>query len=64
MASLLESVKEKEANHVLYDKKKKLEKYKIRLTKKNDFNLIDAFNIFDIDGKGKVRMDELYEVLT
>lgn len=41
-----------------------LERAKIDLSLRTDFNLIDAFRIFDQDGKGWITASELKEGLT
>lgn len=41
-----------------------MEGTKIRLTKRPDFNLIDAFSIFDVDGSGKISPEEIYDGVT
>ena len=41
-----------------------LENNKIRLTKRPDFNLIDAFRIFDVDGNGQITSEEIYDGIT
>lgn len=38
---------------------KRLERAKIDLSLRTDFNLIDAFRIFDTDGKGWVSPNEV-----
>ena len=40
-----------------------LEKAKIKLTMMEDFNLIDAFRIFDIEGQGSVTAKQLQDGL-
>lgn len=41
-----------------------LETQKIQLTRRQDFNLIDAFSLFDVDGNGKITVDEIYDGIT
>lgn len=41
-----------------------LEKAKVDLTLRTDFNLIDAFRVFDTQGKGWISATELKEALT
>jgi Ca2+-binding EF-hand superfamily protein len=41
-----------------------LERVKIDLSLRTDFNLIDAFRVFDRDGKGWITASELKEGLT
>lgn len=45
------------------DLERQLEKSKIDLTLRTDFNLIDAFRIFDCEGKGWISVGELKEGL-
>lgn len=42
---------------------KDLEDQKISLSKREDFNLIDAFGILDTDGKGNFNPHELHQAL-
>lgn len=42
---------------------KRLERIKIDLTLRTDFNLIDAFRVFDLDGKGWVTIAEVKDGL-
>jgi len=42
---------------------RRLERCKIDLSLRTDFNLIDAFRVFDTDGKGWVTMDEIKDGL-
>lgn len=41
-----------------------LETQKIQLTRRQDFNLVDAFTLFDVDGNGKIDATEVYDGLT
>jgi len=34
------------------------------LTRRQDFNLVDAFTLFDVDGNGKIDAAEVYDGLT
>jgi Ca2+-binding EF-hand superfamily protein len=43
---------------------KRLERIKIDLTLRTDFNLIDAFRVFDVEGKGWITPQEVKEGLT
>jgi Ca2+-binding EF-hand superfamily protein len=43
---------------------KDLERQKVEITLREDYNLIDAFGILDIQGKGYVTAVELRESLT
>ena len=61
-----ESIHEKYQNEPLFQQEQRpsegisrehrelLEKSKIKLTMMEDFNLIDAFRIFDVEGQGSV----------
>lgn len=40
-----------------------LEKEKIRLTACDDFNLMDAFGMLDLEGSGILTVEQLYRVL-
>lgn len=42
---------------------KRLERVKVDLSLRTDFNLIDAFRIFDLEGKGWVTVAEVKEGL-
>jgi Ca2+-binding EF-hand superfamily protein len=41
-----------------------LERVKIDLSLRTDFNLIDAFRIFDAEGKGWININEIKEGLS
>jgi Ca2+-binding EF-hand superfamily protein len=43
---------------------KRLERVKIDLSLRTDFNLIDAFRIFDAEGKGWININEIKEGLS
>ena len=34
------------------------------MTRRHDFNLVDAFTLFDVDGNGKITSEEVYDGLT
>jgi Ca2+-binding EF-hand superfamily protein len=40
-----------------------LERVKVDISLRTDFNLIDAFRIFDVDGKGWITASEIKEGL-
>lgn len=58
---------QKEMAHVFkkqLDLERKLERSKVDLSLRTDFNLIDAFRVFDQEGKGWVSATEIKEGLT
>lgn len=52
-----------EAFQDLIHLEKELEKLKIEITLRDDYNLIDAFGLLDIQGKGYISPVELREIL-